>query len=408
MFIGDNMDRKKLPGIHLQTVFYMAWKNIQSKKLRSLLTATGIVVGIGSITFLVSFGLGLQNIVTKNVIGDKSIKSIDVVSANSRVVKLNADSLNKIRQLPHIEKLGTAYEFPASIGLKGGGVDTVIYGVDQVYQDSLSLRIKEGRLLKKDDSNAVVVSSSALSSIGVSDAKKALNQKLTAVVPIRIDNEKTKELRKELVIVGVLDSGKNSEVFVSSGLFQGAEAPVVKQVKVTADDVKNIPSLRKQIEALGLQTTSATDTLDQINQLFNIFNIILAGFGAIGIFVAILGMFNTLTISLLERTKEIGLMVTLGGRRRDMRRLFMIEAVLLSVIGSVVGVLLAVVGGRILNEFLNAQASTRVTEQFDVFSTPLWLMLVLVGLMIIVGLLVAYFPARRAEKINPIDALRRE
>ncbi len=271
-----------------------------------------------------------------------------------------------------------------------------------------SLDLVAGRLLKTSDNRAAVVSTTALKAIGISDGKKALNQQMTVVVPISLAVSSAKDLKTELTIVGVIDSGTNNEVFVPNTIFDVAGVPVYKQVKVLADNTKNISSLRRQIEGGGFQTTSPIDTLDQINQLFKFFNFVLAGFGGIGIIVAILGMFNTLTISLLERTKEIGLMITLGGRRKDMRRLFMIESILLSLIGVFVGMVFSFIGSRIVNYLINENAAKRVNERFDVFSMPLWLVLCLTGFMVLVGLVVAYFPARRAQRINPIEALRRE
>ncbi len=404
----DNIMPKKRPVIHRRTVFYMAWKNLSSKKLRSFLTISGIVVGIGSIAFLISFGLGLQELVTKNVIGDKSIKSIEITSPNSKIIKLDTGAANKIRTFGHIEKLGVEYSFPASVGLKGGGIDSVIYGIDGNFQDLTTLDLVEGRLLKPNDTKVALVSDSALRSIGITDRKKAIGQKLDVIVPLQYVNEKSTEMRDSFKIIGVIDSGKNNEIFVPSGIFDVAGVPSYKQIKVTVDTTKNIPTVRKQIESSGFQTSSPIDTLDQINQLFKFFNIVLAGFGGIGIIVAILGMFNTLTISLLERTKEIGLMITLGGRKRDMRRLFMIEAVLLSIIGSSVGITGAYLLSRIVNVLINRNAAQRVSEKFEIFSMPFWLVVSLTGFMIIVGLIVAYFPARRAQRISPIDALRRE
>lgn len=385
-----------------RVLLYMAWRNISSKKLRSFLTIFGIIIGIGSIGFLVSFGLGLQRLVTKNVIGDQSVKTIEITSANSKIIKLDSKAINKIRNYPHIEKIGSSYSFPASIGLNGGGIDAVMYGVDQEYQSMTSMDLVHGRLLKEDDTKVVVVSTASLKAIGI-DAKKAINQKMEIAVPLQ-----TKELRDTFTIIGVIDSGQNNEVFTSSSIFSNAGVATYKDVKIIADESESIPALRKQIEGNGFQTNSPVDTLAEINQLFKFFNVILAGFGGIGIIVAILGMFNTLTISLLERTKEIGLMITLGGRPRDMRRLFMLESVILSIIGALTGILLAFSTGRIVNFFINKNAKGRVNESFDIFYMPFWLICALAGFMVAVGLIVAYFPARRAQKINPIDALRRE
>lgn len=404
----DSIESKRRPKINISMLYYMAWRNVVSKKLRSFLTIFGIVIGIGSIGFLVSFGLGLQRLVTENVVGDKSIKSIEITSSNTRIIKLNAVAANKLRKLPHIEKFGLAYSFPASVGLKGGGIDAVIYGTDKAYQDMTTLNLTEGRLLTDKDNKSAMVSAAALKAIGISEPKKALNQTIDIVIPLQYADIQAKEIRGGFKVVGILDSGQNNEVFVPSAIFDVAKIPSYKQAKIIADDTDNIPQLRKQIEGYGFQTDSPVDTLAEINQLFKFFNIILAGFGGIGIIVAILGMFNTLTISLLERTKEIGLMITLGGRKRDMRRLFIIEAVMLSIIGAVTGLLFAIASGQVVNFFINRGAKGRVGETFQVFYTPIWLMGALTLFMITVGIVVAYFPARRAQRINPIDALRRE
>lgn len=367
----------------------------------------GIVVGIGSISFLVSFGLGLQQIVTDNVVGDNSIRSIEITTPNSKIIKLDKKSIEKINTFPHIDKLGVAYSFPASINISGGGIDSIIYGVDTNYQEMTTLNLTEGRLLNKDDTNSLVISTAALKAIGIKD-DKALNETVEVTAPLQYADAKLEDLKEKFKIVGLIDSGQDNEIFTTTAVFDAKKVPIYKQAKVIADDTNNIKELRTQIEASGFQTSSPIDTLEQINQLFKFFNFVLAGFGAIGIIVALLGMFNTLTISLLERTKEIGLMVTLGGRRRDMRRLFMLEASILSIIGALMGIILSYAGGQIVNEVANQNASSRVSERFDIFSTPFWLVAILVIFMLAVGLLVALLPAKRAEKINPIDALRRE
>jgi ABC-type antimicrobial peptide transport system permease subunit len=112
---------------------------------------------------------------------------------------------------------------------------------------------------------------------------------------------------------------------------------------------------------------------------------------------------------LLERTKEIGLMIAMGSRHRDIRRLFILEAVMLSLFGSVIGIILSIILGQIINLIFNSLARGRgLTEGFALFALPPWLILASIGFMILVGLAVVYFPASRAAKISPIDALRRE
>ena len=394
--------------VPIKILFRIAWLNIYNKKLRSILTVLGVVIGIGAIFFLLSFGLGLQELVSKQIIGDESIKSIEVTTPNSRIIKLNEEAFNKIKSYPHIQRVGQLYSFPSNISFKGGEVGSISYGVDSEYMEITKYNLVDGRLLKKDDSG-VVISKGALKAIGIEDTKEAINQKISIEIPLNNVEAKEKPIKGEFTIIGVVDSGGGTEMYLPSYIFTQAGVEAFTQVKIIADDTKNINSIRQQIQGNGFLTTSPVDTLEQINQIFKFFNIMLVGFGAIGMIVAVLGMFNTLTISLLERTQEIGLMKALGARNTDMRKLFIFEAVLLSFIGAVIGIVTAIFNGLIVDEIMNKFASRRgVGLEFSLFATPAWLILGLVGFMILVGLLVVLMPARRAEKINPIDALRRE
>ncbi|MEK7626293.1 MAG: ABC transporter permease [Patescibacteria group bacterium] len=394
--------------ISLLTLVHIAWRNLVSKKLRTFLTVFGIIIGIGAIFFLLSFGLGLRELVTKQVIGDKSIKSIDVSTPNSRVLNLDAPLINKLTGLPHVEKVGKAFSFPGSVSYNKSDTDAVVYGVDKNYEDLSSLNLSTGRLITNTDTFSIVVNSSLLRTVGITDNKSALNKKLDIKIPLSAKDPSLKEINQQFTIVGVIDSGSGGEIFMPAGVIEGAGVKYYSQVKIVADDTSSVVNLRKQIESLGYQTSSPIDTLAQINQIFKFFTIVLAGFGAIGMIVSVLGMFNTLTISLLERTKEIGLMMALGGRNNDMSKLFIFEAILLSIVGAVIGIIFAMLSGEIVNFAMNTSARTRgVTQNFDLFSTPLWLMGAMILFMVVVGILVAFFPSRRAAKINPIDALRR-
>ena len=387
---------------------YMAWKNLTHKKLRAFLTIFGVVIGIGAIFFLLSFGIGLQRLVTTQVIGNQSVKSIDVTSPNSKLIKLDVENFQKIKGLPGISQIGASYSYAGSLKHQGSEVDAIVYGEDQNYLQMENLTLSAGRLLQPDDEKAIMLNKAAARAIGVKNDKDVLNKTVSLGIPLVGANKS--EITDSFTVVGIIDAESGNEVFIPSGVFAAAGVPTYSQVKLEADTSETVAGLRKQIEeGFGFNTSSPIDTVDQIGQIFKFFNVILAGFGAIGMIVAVLGMFNTLTISLLERTKEIGLMIALGGRNRDMRKLFIFEAVLLSVVGAVVGIIGAVILGQIINFVMNQSAKGRgVTESFQLFATPWWLVLGTIAFMTFVGLVVVYLPARRAERINPIDALRRE
>lgn len=388
-------------------ILYIAWRNLTSKKLRTFLTLFGVVIGIGAIFFLLSFGFGLRDLVSKEILGNQSVKAIEVTSPNSKIIRLDYPTLEKIEGLPHVSKIGKMFSFAGSVSYNGGENDVVVYGVDVPYAELTNLSVISGRLLSVADSDTMLINNGSLESFGLTK-DTAIGKKITVFVPANNELLPT-EIKKEFTIVGVVEGNSGSELFIPSIIFESNGATVFSQSRILADDQQNVAALREKIESLGLETISPSDTIDQINQIFRFINVILVSFGAIGMIVAILGMFNTLTISLLERTKEIGLMVALGGRAKDMRRLFVYEAFIMSLFGASIGICMSIANGTVLNAVMNRFAQSRgVSDSFTLFSYPWWLILGMIVFMVIVGMLVVYFPARRAMKINPIDALRRE
>ncbi len=389
----------------------IALSNLTHKKLRTGLTVFGIAIGIGAIYFLLSFGIGLQRLVTNEVIGNQSIKTIDVVSSNSNIVKLDDTATQRVTQIPNVIETGKAYYFPGSFKISGSESDSIVYGVDTGYQNLTHLNLIEGKLLKDtEEQSGVVINKAALEAIGLAgNPSEVINKTVSVIVPLSKIDSALGTFTEEFVIVGIIDSGSGSEIFISSAMFKDKGVPYLTQLKVGTREVTDIQVIRSQIESFGFETSSPVDTLEEINNVFRFLNYILVGFGGIGMIVAVLGMFNTLTISLLERTKEIGLMVALGARSIDMKRLFIFEALFLSLFGSVLGITGAFIIGRVVNTVMNILASGRgVQDSFELFANPPLLIIGMLAFMVAVGLAVVYLPARRAQRINPIDALRRE
>lgn len=403
------INKQQYRSIPFRTIFYMSWKNLGSKKLRSFLTLAGMVIGVSAIYFLISLGLGLRTIVTKDVLGNQSVQVVDVLSPNSKVLKLDSKVRERIKNLPHVQTTSVSFSFPGALRMNNSEIDGIVYGIEPSYQSLTSLSLIKGSLLKNTDSKAIVVSRAALRSMGINDDQSAIGQTIEIDVPLKNTGAGNKSYKNVYKITGIVDSSAGNEVFVLKEPFELAGVTFYSEMKVAADTKGYVPSVRSKIESLGFQTSSPLDTIDQINQIFKYFNLLLVGLGAIGMLIAILGMFNTLTISLLERTKEIGLMVALGARHKDMRRLFICEAIILSLIGGFIGILVASAIGRSVNMLINVLANRRgVVESFELFSSPFWLSVGTIGFMLLLGLIIVYFPAKRAERISPIDALRHE
>lgn len=398
-------------GVDRKILLLIAYRNLVSKKLRTALTLFGIAIGIGSIYFLLSFGLGLQNIVTNEVIGNQSIKTVDISTPNSRIIKLDDITNQRVGDITNVEKIGTAYYYPGSFKLSSAETDAIVYGVDKGYEELTYLNVIEGTLpSSSDETNPIIINVSALESIGLADSPQTVvGQSISILVPLDKESRLKTPLDKEYTIVGVISSGGGPELFIRSDEFRNLGVDAATQLKVGVTSVDDIKLVRSQIESFGLETQSPADTVEEIDTIFRYFNMMLLGFGGVGMIIAVLGMFNTLTISLLERTKEIGLMVSLGARSIDMRFLFVFEALLLSLFGAVLGIIGATLLSLVVNLLLNALSKSRgIEDSFWLFSYPWWLLVGSIIFMVIVGFVVVWLPAKRAEKINPIDALRRE
>ncbi|MCA9309123.1 ABC transporter permease [Candidatus Saccharibacteria bacterium] len=389
----------------------IALKNLFYKKLRTSLTIAGVVVGVGSVTFLLSFGFGLRDVVSRQVVDSNSVRTIDVSPAKANLVKIDDENIQRIETTPGVVKVAPVFINAGKVQFNNANTEGVVYGTDQEYLSLISFKRTAGDIPNfKEHPKDIYISSSYIKAVGLKSADQILGKELSLQVTVQVPTEEgstKKTLEYTGIIGGIFESTSGTELYVNDSLFTDNGITEASQLKVLAASKEDVPTVQKKIEALGFVGTSPLQTLEQINQIFGILNILFLGFGGIGLIIATLGMFNTLTISLLERTKEIGLMVALGARHKDIKRLFVIEAVGLAFIGGVLGIIGAGLISLVVNTGLNSLASSRgVTDTFYLFSYPAFLVTIIIVASLLLGYLVVYFPARRAAKINPIDALR--
>jgi len=206
----------------------------------------------------------------------------------------------------------------------------------------------------------------------------------------------------------VIEDNENVQTYIPLSALDKLAIDQYQLVKVKARDRLSINQLRDKIQDKGFVVASVSDTLDQLDKVFKVIQAILGGFGIVALLVASIGMFNTMTIALLERTREIGVMKALGVKNSDVWRLFLTESMVIGTGGGIFGILLGWGGGEAVNALLNVLAGQLGGERVDIFDSPTWFLILVLGFSTIVGFSTGIYPARRAARINPLVALRYE
>jgi putative ABC transport system permease protein len=180
------------------------------------------------------------------------------------------------------------------------------------------------------------------------------------------------------------------------------------QTKIIAKDEGKLAKIREQIENLGYKTNSVVDTVNQIYKLFGTVRVVLATFGLVALTVASLGMFNTMTVSLMERTREVGVMKAMGMKSNEVKDLFLAEAMVMGFLGGVFGIVAGILAGKILSILLSFIAIIKGVGWIDISYVPAGFIIAILVLSFIVGVATGVYPAKRATKISALDALRYE
>ena len=221
-------------------------------------------------------------------------------------------------------------------------------------------------------------------------------------VPLQVANVWAKEHRSPMsrVALALARQGGN----LAEGQSEGYESAVVR-----VTDPIELTQVREKITDLGFGSFSIVDELDQIRTVFLIIDSVLGLLGGISLLVASFGIANTMIMSILERTREIGIMKAIGAEDREIKLIFFVEAAVIGLVGGVVGVLLAWgidgLANRLAYRFILKPQGASFIDFFDL-PPYLWLGAILFAL--IVSILAALYPASRAARIDPVRALRHD
>lgn len=390
----------------LVSILKVSLKNIISSKLRSILTMLGLVIGIISVILLVGIGTGATSDVNSSV-QSLGTGTLTVTIDSDSDTSLEYDQIDDLLKIPNVE-MSAPYKTVS--GTVSYGTTTSrgsqILATTPNYLNVMNLTISDGRLL----SNIDLKNTSKVCLLGTDIASTLFSDMDTKDIvgkQIKIDGDK-------YTVVGILTSagssmGNNVDStliipFTTAKYLNGDTSINSLYVKVENENLidttisllENYLERTLEISSDYYSVSSQSSMLDTMSNISNTLSLLLGGIASISLIVGGIGVMNVMLVSVTERTKEIGIRKALGAKRKDILIQFLIESLILCLLGGTIGVLLGIGIGSLLQIFgFNFSASNAIIVVAFLSSA-------------IIGLVFGIFPAYKASKLNPIDALRTE
>jgi len=373
-------------------------------------------VGIGAILFLVSMGYGLQRTILEKITTEDSLLTVDVSKQKESASVLDRETLEKIKNIDGVSEISPTFRLTSQGRLEELKADLEVIAADAAFFRLSGMRLEKGENLSNDKKEGIVISS-AISKIFSKEAKDMIGKEMTFtfIVPengagqIGGENQANEGRKVEsdtkYKIVGTVESEENI-IYVNYASLGNLGLSYFDQVKVKCKSDKKMAEIKGDISSRGFTVSSISETVDQANKVFGVIKLVLMLFGIIALVVSAIGMFNTMTITLLERTEEIGIMKSIGASDMTISLIFIMESTIMGFLGGVVGIVIGWLEGELFNTAVNFIATRFGGEKVDLFYSPLWFILATIIFAAVVGFITGVIPAKRASKIDPLDALR--
>lgn len=388
----------------------LSLRMFKTRKSRTFFTVLGMGIGTGAVLFLIGLGYGIQNLLLARIVSSDTLLSLTISSAQPDVIILDNQTIADIYKIEGVEDIAPTVTYSAQMSLGNLVGNVVLRGVDSGYFKYEGISAIQGRL-SEERKKEILISEAVVQLFEVEDiVGREVN--INAFIPIEDEEtgeelSKTIEFKDKYTIVGVVEGLESVLIlFPLKDIKDKTDIIEYEMAKVKVFDKGKMDDVKEELINKGFQVTSLSETIDQANKIFSGIQIALGFFGAIALFVAAIGMVNTMTVTLLERTQEIGIMRATGASKKDILSLFVAESTIMGFLGGVSGLVIGVLGGKLFNLGINLLASAFGGQVVSLFFYPLWFILALILVSTFVGLLAGFFPGRRAAKLDPLEALR--
>jgi putative ABC transport system permease protein len=392
----------------------LALRAITAHRLRSFLTLLGIAVGIAAVILLTSIGEGIHGYVLgefsqfgTNVIGiaPGKIKTSGPhpTGIPTSVRPLTIDDARTLEHLPNVIAVSPGVMGNSEVSANGRVRRTMVRGAGAAMAQVFNLKVRTGQFLPEENSEnarAFVVLGSKLKNELFSDANPLGARVRIGNMQFRVIGvmeEKGQFLGIDLDDIAYIPAARALELYNRSSLM---EVNLTYSENVPAasirDAVKVVLKARHGREDFTI--TTQEDSLNTLSKILDILTMAVGALGSISLLVGGVGIVTIMTIAVTERTSEIGLLVALGAPRRTILGVFLGEAVALSAIGGLFGLILGIGLAQLLHFFLPALP----------VNTPLLFVVLAEVVAIVIGLAAGVLPARNAARLNAVDALRAE
>jgi putative ABC transport system permease protein len=407
--------------------FLESLDSLSANKLRSMLTVLGIVIGVAAVIAMLSIGQGAQHSITSQIesvgtnlvfVSPGAVRQGGVSSGAGSAGTLTMDDANALVNLPNVVAVAPEVDGRAQVTYLGQNLNTRVIGVTPDYQTLRNFTMADGEFVSQSNlvaRSSVVVLGSAVADQLFGGTAGAVGQNVRIrgqpyrVIGVLTSKGGTGFLNQDDQILVPLTTAQTR--LVGTSFFRGAN--VINTINIEADSPNNVQTVITEVTDVmrtrhntspgtdDFTVSSQQDILGAITQVTSTLTIFLGGIAGISLLVGGIGIMNIMLTSVTERTREIGLRKAVGARRSDILVQFLVESMVLSLLGGIIGIALGWGIGQIVG--LVQMGGSTITPLLTLSS-----ILLATLFSMAVGLFFGIYPASRAARLQPVEALRYE